>query len=820
MRQNVKKLDRKMIESLVLNVQKPARYLGSELNSIVREDVQVRAAISYPDLYDVGMSNNGIRVLYDAANRVDGVACERVFAVDSDMESLLREQDIPLYTLETLTPLYGLDLLGFNLSHELLYTNMLQVLDLGRIPLLSRDRDESSPIVIAGGNAVSNPFPASDFLDAVFMGDGEEGFQEILALIRDLKLTNASRAGMIEELSRLDGILIPSSYTFSFDGSRITHLSGNKVTKRIYRGTSLQNPLKPIVPSIRIAQSRAVYEIARGCGNLCKFCHAGYFELPYRRYPFEEMGRDIFQIMENTGYDELSLSALSISDYMDLAGLLNSILPWLSERGISISLPSMKVDMRTLPIIEGISDLRKTSLTFAVESASEEMRALSNKRVRDDDLYDIVGHVFREGWKIIKLYFMLGLPGCESHDEAESIITMLQKVKYAAGKGSEINVTLSPFVPKPHTPFDREKQHDIEYFNRVIKRVKDKTHRSVKIKNHDVESSMLEGVMSRGDGRLGAVILKSYLDGCRFDSWKEKFHFMKWKRNLDDLAPWWPGYLEARDSGNILPWGLVTTGFERVAASMKEKAVNFKDEKFNVREYKNPLDLKGLEAALDTFRVKYVSVSSARFRVSKRGPARFIPHLDFIEVIKRGCRMAGLPVAFSRGFNKREKISFGVPIPLGIESESELFDIELFDEMPRDVESRLKGKFPPGIEFRSWRHIDSRESLMSMTMMIGYRLVIGSREIHERIAMNLAGGMAFKKIAKNGTVRDVAFNMAVVSFEVLDEAAIRIRLHAGSPESIRIDRLVMDLAGISSAGFPGIEIIKESQHRGDGSEID
>ena len=636
-----------------------------------------------------------------------------------------------------------------------------------------------------------------------------------------LKERGASRNDILGELASIEGVLIPALYGISYDGPGVTEITGREVRKRVQKGDGPRNPLRPIVPSIRITQSRAVYEIARGCSNFCRFCHAGYYELPYRAYPHDRMAGEIFRIIENTGYDELSLSALSISDYRGMTPLLNRILPELSGRGVSISLPSLRVDMRTIPLIEKISDLRKTSLTFAVESGSQEIRWISNKRIRDDDLYSIVEHLFQNGWKLIKLYFMIGLPGCMEYDEAESIVAMLKRVKSVAGSGSEINVTLSPFVPKPHTPFQREKQFGADYFFSVINRVKGRVHRSIKIKNHDVASSILEGVMSRGDARLGRVILGAYRDGCRFDSWKERFRFDIWKRNLDLSIPFWESFLDARGGDDILPWDMVKTGFERVTAAMEPHHEDFGAAGVPVPPSLPPhvpLDDGALQAAVARFREKYRVQGAARFRVEKTGPARFIPHLDFIEVIKRGCRMAGLPVSFSQGFNKRERLSFGYPLPLGIESVSELFDADLHDEMPEDAGERLAGKFPRGIRVISWHMLDKRESLMSVTSFLEYQVRIDNEDIFRTVMENFKREIPFEKETKQGS-KKMDFRSVVASCESAGDGTLSLRLHAGTPDSLRADRVIMALGELTMERLHEVFIMKVRQLRSDGSEI-
>ena len=338
----MKTIDIKILEKIFLQVQKPGRYAGGELNSIVKENAPVKMGISFPDLYEIGMANNGIKIIYDVVNRMTNASCERVFAVEADFEEKLRDENLPLYTLETYTPLCELDLLGFNMASELLYTNVLQVLELGRIPILRRDRNDDDPIVIAGGEAVSNPWPLSDFFDAIFMGDGEEGIVDIVNSITYGKEKGLSREDIILNLSGIEGVFVPAKYSTKFENDKMVEVSGESVAKRVYRGTEFNNPTSPIIPNVRITQERNVIEIARGCPNMCKFCHAGFYELPYRQFDHKMLSDQVLEMTENTGYDELTVSSLSVSDYSALVDLLNEILPVLTEKGISISLPSLK----------------------------------------------------------------------------------------------------------------------------------------------------------------------------------------------------------------------------------------------------------------------------------------------------------------------------------------------------------------------------------------------------------------------------------------------------------------------------------------------
>jgi len=812
-----------ILGSFLHQVQKPARYFGNELNMTIKADARVRVALSYPDLYEVGMSNNGIKILYDAANRVDGAACERVFAVAPDFESELRARNIPLYTLETYTPLNELDAVGFNLSHELLASNMLQVLDLGKIPLLRKDRGGSDPFVIAGGEAVSNPFPYTDFVDLFFIGDGEEGFPEILRTLLRCKSDGINaRKAILDELRKIDGVLISDDYNFKYSGTA-TDIEGFRRVKKVSVGADgCFSPAKPLVPSIRISQERAVVELARGCSNLCKFCHAGYYSLPYRPFNFEKAARDIFRQIESTGYDEVTLTALSVSDYKHIVKLLNRVLPELTERGVSIALPSLKVDRNTLPIIQTVSNLRKSSLTFAVESASDEIRSLSNKKVRRDDLFDIVDYAFNNGWRMIKLYFMIGLPGCKEADEAEEIIALLKDlVKRGRGK-KDINVTVSPFVPKPHTPFDHEQQMSMEYFHEVIRKIKSASPRQITIKNHDVRSSFLEGLLARGDSRIGAVILDSYRNGARLDSWHEYFRFDIWMQSLEKHLPSWESYLDERDSKVSYPWQVIETGGEKAVNAMRGRKLDISSYHPPEKRYAEELDAEKYKASLKSFELKYPTAQTLRFVFSKTGYGRYIGHIDFNEIIKRAFRMAGVPVSFSQGFNKREKISCGYPVPLGVESVSELVDVELYSVLPADaiaaLPERINSCLPEFLKVENAREREKSVTIMALTNAVEY-----TAEFSYKTSLAIAAGfldtnVSFVKKGKKGE-QEYPLNEILNSFK-LEESVLKLVLYTGKESSVRIDEFLSGITGIPDIHSSGVKIVKQHQYRLDGENLE
>ena len=810
------KLDNSIINRLVFNIRKPARYIGHELNLVKKDNSFIKMAICYPDLYEIGMSNNGIKIIYDIANRAGDVSCERVFAVGDDFEQKIRSMGIPLYTLESYTPLCELDIVGFNIAYELLYTNILQMLDLGQIPLLRKYRQEGDPIIIGGGEAVSNPMPLVDFFDAFFIGDGEEGISDILNTVRSAKTGSLKRNETVKLLGEIEGVYIPDiSNSHEYAGKKKSS-ARKQVRKRISKNVNLSNPVSPIIPSMSIVQERLVIEVTRGCKNLCNYCHSGFYELPYRYGDPEVLRNRFFDLLKNAHYSELTLSSLSISDYNYLIRLLNYIMPELIERGISISLPSLKVNKRTLPVIQEISDIRKSSLTFAVESGCEEIRNKANKKLNTDDIIDIAKHIFNNGWNTLKLYFMIGLPGFEEYDEADAIISLLKQIYIAGNKKKHLNVTISPFVPKPHTPFQWEKQAGSDYLLQTVLKIKKSLPRSISIKEHNVHASMLEGIMARGDSKLGKVIYESYMSGCRLDSWKEFFKFDIWQKNLNKLEGW-QNYFDKKNESERLPWDFISTGFESIITRQKNKIDKIPDK--TEKPYHDELDTNAIKEAVSRFEKKYNTAARIRIKFSKTDSAKYISHLDLISVIVRGLRLINLPVSFTQGFNKREKISMGYPLPVGIESVCELCDIELHENVSvADIPKNLSAKLPDGIDAIYAGYIDGKESIMSITSASEFYVEIKDPGMRNNFIKNLELKKDLTKNTKKG-VKIVSFDKAVISYNIKQDIVsqntegIVIITSTGNEDSVRIDDLVLSLADTVYDEFYNFRIIKLKQYK-------
>lgn len=732
----------------LLRVEKPARYTGGELHAVKKENPVCRAVLSYPDLYEIGMANHGIQILYSEGNKVEDVSCERVFAAAPDFQKLLVEKGVKLYTLESYTPLNKCDLISFNLSHEMLYTNVLQILDLGGVPLRVSERGEDDPIVIAGGETTSNPAPLSECIDLFFIGDGEEGFPEILKMLVTMKKISSSREKKISALMKINGVY--------------RHRHSENVKKIAYRNMPL-DPVKPVIPSMRVSQDRGVVEITRGCFNLCKFCHAGYYELPCKHFDPALVAQKARDLIKYTGYNEITLLSLSAGDYGSMTTLLNDLLPSFNEQGVSLSLPSLKIDLKAIPIIEAVSGVRKTSLTFAVEAGSEEIRKKIHKNLTIDDLEQIAGSVFGNKFDSIKLYFMIGLPGYQERDEAEDILDLLFKIDTIGKKRKKINVTISPFIPKPHTPFEREEMAGEEYLKEIVFKLKREVPRRISIKNHSISNALLEGILARGDEKLYSVIEKAYHSGAVLDSWDEHFRPDLWNAAFAECGIEKQPYYRKRESDEILPWRKISTGFERITNHMK-KTDTFLPKP--PKEYSVMLDKSKIDEGFELFKKRYSVVATYRLTFTKERSAVFISHLDFIEIIKRGLRIMNAPVSYSQGFNKHERIAAGFPLQLGVESRAEILDVDVWADFDFTEFMHSEEIFPDGIVLQRFRKLEENDcgSIMSHISAIEYRIDSENTEILNEIKSFLEAKNPLVKTDKNGAEKSLSFESVVLSW--------------------------------------------------------
>ena len=569
-------MDRTM-EMILSRVQKPARYTGGEYNAVVkdRRSVDTRVALCFPDTYEIGMSNLGVRILYGLMNEQEGVWCERVFAPWGDMEAEMRREGLSLYGLESGDPISGFDVIGFSLGYELAYTNVLNMQDLAGLPLRTADRGEESPLIIAGGTCAYNSEPLAPFIDIFCLGEGEDVLLELLELYRRARNEGWRRRELLVAAARIPGLYVPSLYevTYGEDGvvTAVTPTEGapSVVTKRIVQDFEHSYfPTKTIVPSTEIVHDRVMLEVFRGCIRGCRFCQAGYAYRPVRPRSPQRLLEQGIAACRDSGYQEMTLSSLSTSDYRPLEGLCDGLLDWCEPHKVSLSLPSLRADNFSMGLMERLQHVRKSGLTFAPEAGTQRLRDAINKNVTEEDLLTSCRTAFSGGWSSVKLYFMLGLP-TETDEDVLGIAELARKVLQVwrdvtpnRRRGCRITVSTACFVPKPHTAFQWEPQVEREEYLRRVKLLRDNMReKSITYHWHDPETSFLEAVFSRGDRRLADAIEAAWRDGAKFDSWSEYFSLERWLKALAACGLDPAFYANrTRSRGEVLPWSCVSTG--------------------------------------------------------------------------------------------------------------------------------------------------------------------------------------------------------------------------------------------------------------------
>lgn len=705
-------------------VDKPSRYIGGELHS-VRKDPNGRttAALIFPDLYEVGISNVGLKILYDILNRDDRFACERAYAPWEDMEAILRAKSIPLFTLESRRPIGEFDVIGITFQYELLYSNFLNILDMSGVPFRSKDRQENHPYVFGGGPVSCNLEPVAPFLDAVCVGDGESRIVLMCEAVHNGKKAGKSRALILKDLSMIPGVYVPGLYE-EIETEGYTLIKGPKV--RRYSEPDLNAidfVTKQIVPNLQAVQDRAVIEVTRGCTRGCRFCQAGTTYRPVRERSVNEILSLARDAIRQTGYREFSLISLSISDYSGLTTLIESLDKQFSSHGVSFSLPSLRLDTFTFELAQKVKEIRKSGLTFAVEGGTQAIRDAINKGVEEHELIEVIRIAKEGGWKSVKLYFMIGLPGTTVDEEIEGIAALVKKiVSHYPRMG--ITVSVAVFIPKPHTPFQWDgqlaPQIGMDAFHKLIGLLR--PNRNVNIRYNNPHLSWLEGVFSRGDRKLANALEVAFQKGARFDGWNDRINLDIWRASFAECGINADFYLSAKPVGQVFPWNSIDSAVnEQFLIDERAKAAGLKLTQdcregcvndcgtCDFSELEPVLAEKAGEKAheaividenfLDNVQIDRLPLVLCRFSYERIGPLKYLSPIDLEEHLSRALIRANLPVVYTKGFNPHIRIDMGWALPVGFSSLYEVAELELSNNIdPTAFRDRLNAELPQGIK--------------------------------------------------------------------------------------------------------------------------
>ncbi len=827
----------------ILNfVTSPSQYLGTEVNSVKKDldKVDLKIALAFPDLYEIGTSHFGIQILYSILNRQQEIAAERVFCPAVDMQRELIENNIPLLSLESSMPLKNFDIVGFSLLYELNYSNVLTMLRLSNIPFFSERRNENDPMIIAGGPCACNPEPVARLFDAVVFGDGEEVCLEMAKTWIECKRHGTGKKEeILDQWRTIEGVYVPSF----FDGKKIR--IGNRetviaeasledyktVSRRILKDLNQAAfPEKPIVAFGKPVHDRLRIEIARGCTRGCRFCQAGTIYRPVRERDADSVYRLAEKCLCATGYEDISLLSLSTGDYSRIEKVLRELMEKYSGENIAVSLPSLRAGTLTRNLMESIKKVRKTGFTIAPEAGSQRLRDVINKNVTQDQIFETIEDAVRAGWKVIKLYFMVGLPTETDEDlrQTAELIKRAASLKGSGGRKIKINASFTTFIPKPHTPFQWAGQASLEYSRESINLFRDELHgRGVQVKWQNPETSKIEGLFARGDRGLAELLVKAFENGCRLDGWSDHFRYDLWEKSAEETGidiDFFTG--REREFEEPLPWDHMDSGIKKSFLLEEWKRASERACTVDCREgecqgcgvcdfvYLSPILAKEKnEIPGEGVNVSRELVAEAKKIVvnySKTGKARFFGHLEMVNLFLRAMRRAKVPVVYSGGFHPMPKVSFEDPLPLGMESLKERFVVSVRKDFEGGkLPEVLNALLPDGLILNDCEELKPGEALNKPPYLY-YSVELSKGELSEKKLKEYETKPEFmlRKKSKKGKIKEIDLKKAIEKIVILNKNRVLLKVVNETGKSVRPSEILESVFGISQEAVKQARVLK------------
>ena len=829
----------KSIEDILPLVEKPSRYLGGEINQIKKDPAKVKLkfALAFPDLYEIGTSHFGMQILYHILNAHPDIAAERVFAPAADMDAHLRRAGLPLFSLESRRPLKQFDIIGFSLLYELNYTNILTILDLAGIPFYAAQRDHAFPMIIAGGPCACNPEPVADLFDAIVVGDGETVILQLAeSWMKWKKNPSADKEALLKNWSQIEGIYIPAFFEPRYDGCSFQSLVPRYPHYTHVRRTMVADldqvpfPEKPIIPFGKPVHDRLRLEVARGCTRGCRFCQAGMIYRPVRERSPDSLLALCDRSIQATGYEDISLLSLSTGDYGCIVPLIERLMSRYASQNVAVSLPSLRAETLTPQLMELIKTVRKTGFTIAPEAGSQRLREVINKNISDAEIMATVKDAFDLGWQVIKLYFMIGLP-TETRQDLKALVDLvraLRKIKNRSRHRGQINVSVATFIPKPHTPFQWASQLSLAEAEDRIKHLQDQLKLSgIHFKWQNPRVSRLDGVWARGDRRLSRLLLAAYHKGCKFDGWSDQFRYDLWEAAFVETGVDPDFYtIRQRDLCEPLPWDHIDTRVDKtfLAAEWENalKGAYTADCRVDACNQCGVCDFEQIEPLThevftDNSDIQNRSKGKKQpmykklgIFYSKQGRARYLGHLELVNIFLRALKRAGIPVKFSEGFHPKPKVSFDNPLPVGIESLQEHFVVTVPVEVrPQTVKDGLNAHLPDGIDITHCE-LASNKNTATAPELIQYRVAL-REDGFDKAKLNNFNALSEVTITltnRKGKLKKINLKDIVVVVEWFDSRNLALTLRSEPGKNVRPSEVLRHIFNLSEAQVKQATIIK------------